>query len=99
MDNKTDILSSLQIDMFDALLGNSIEINTLGGKKKLKIASGTQPNAVMRIKNGGMKDRFGHWGDHLIEIKIELPKNLNKEQEKLLNKLKDSFKKGEQNEQ
>lgn len=98
MDNKSDILSTLKINMFDALLGNSIEINTLGGKKRLKIASGTQPNSVMRIKEGGMKNQLNQWGDHLIEIKIELPKNLNKEQEELLNKFKESLEKGDVNE-
>jgi len=96
MDNGSDILSSLKISMFDALLGNTIEIKTLGGKKKLKIAPGTQPSSVIRIKDGGMKDKFGHWGDHLIEVKIELPKNLTEEQTELLSKLKKSLEKGEQ---
>lgn len=92
MENGADLLSVVNISLFDALLGNTIEINTLSGKKNLKVASGTQPNSIMRIKDGGMKDVYGRWGDHLIEIKIELPKSLNEEQMELINKLKESFK-------
>lgn len=94
IDNARDIIGSAKIDMFDAILGNSIKVNSLSGSKNLKISPDTQPGSILRIKDGGLKDANGHWGDHLIVIKVELPNNLTEEQVDLLNKLKDSFRNG-----
>lgn len=85
IDNSTgQIASNVTINMFDAMLGNSIEIDTLNGKKILKVKVGTQPNSIMCIKNGGI----GGKADHLINIEVVLLKNLTDEQKELLQKLK-----------
>jgi len=36
-----------------------------------------------------MKNHFGSTGDHLVELSVELPKTLTKEQEELLLKFKE----------
>ena len=98
MDNMVDILSKVKVNLFDAMLGGNVKVNTLQGQKLLKVPPGTQPNAVLRIKSAGMKNHFGATGDHLVELSIELPKTLTKEQEDLLLKFKELVEnKGENN--
>ncbi len=91
--NLYDVISKSSISMFDAILGTDIIVNTLSGKKKVKIPSGTQHDTVLRVKEAGFrKDRQG---DHLIAIKIEFPKAITEEQKQLLIQLKDSFQQGD----
>ena len=101
MENMIDIMSKTRISMFDALLGGGVKINTLQGQKSLKIAPGTQPGAILRIKSAGMKSDFGSFsttGDHLVEVSVELPRALTDEQTGLLLKLKEIMEnKGESN--
>jgi len=77
------ISSNVSISMFDAILGKNVEIETLDGKKTLKIIPGTQPGSILRIKNGGVGKRT----DHLINVEVKLPEKLNEQQIKLLQKL------------
>lgn len=85
IDNNTgQIASNVTINMFDAMLGSSVEIDTLNGKKVLKIKAGTQPNSIMCIKNGGIGGR----ANHLVNVEVLLLKNLTNEQTELLKKLK-----------
>lgn len=91
LNDGTDVGSAININMFDAMLGNSIDINTLAGTKRLKISKGTQPGTILRIKDGGFRKPNGQRGDHLIEINVKFPENLTEEQTKLINKLKSSF--------
>lgn len=83
-----DIISKFEVNMFDILLGASVEVKTISGTRTLKINPGTQPNSTLRIKNGGI----GGKGDHLIEIKLTIPKNLTENQIEILKQLKETFK-------
>jgi molecular chaperone DnaJ len=76
--------SKININVFDAILGSNININTLSGVKKMKIAPGTQPNTVLRIKDGGLG------GDHLVELNIQIPTQINDIQRELLEKIRDT---------
>jgi len=82
-ENTGQIGSNITIDMFDAIFGNNVEIDTLNGRKSLKINPGTQPGAILRIKRGGVGGR----ADHLVNINVILPKDLNEKQKELLQKL------------
>ena len=86
-----DVGSTLDVDMFDAILGNSFNIKTLAGEKRLKINPSTQPGTILRIKDGGFERQNGQYGDHLIEINVKFPENLTEKQIELINKLKNSF--------
>lgn len=90
MSNTLDISSIKEIDMFTAVLGGTISVNTLGGAKNVKIAAGCQPDTKLRIKKAGMKTKQ-KTGDHLLDIKIKLPTNLTEEQKELLQNLKEQL--------
>lgn len=66
-----------------ATLGGELEIPTLRGKTKIKISEGTQNAMKYKIKDGGIKYSYGI-GSQIVEISVEVPTNLNKEQKKKL---------------
>jgi molecular chaperone DnaJ len=90
MNNMIDISSTREIDMFTAVLGGTILVNTLAGIKNVKIPSGCQPEAILRIKQAGLKIK-NKAGDHLLNIKVKLPIDLTTEQRKLLQTLKEQL--------
>jgi molecular chaperone DnaJ len=92
-----DVVSRASISMFDAILGGSMTVNTLSGKKILKIPSETKHGAILRIKDSGFNNEYGIQGNHLIIINIDLPEKLNKKQKDLLIQLKDSIQNGDDN--
>lgn len=76
---------NLHYDMYisvpEAILGISKEIDTLKGKVRLKIDSGTQSGKILRLRGKGLPslDRYGN-GDLLVHINVWTPKKLSKEQ-------------------
>lgn len=81
-----DLYTDIQIKFTLAALGGQVEVETLTGKKALlKIAAGTQPGALMRLKGQGMPSlRGGQIGDLYVRINIEVPVSLTSEQRKKL---------------
>ncbi len=75
----------------DAALGTSIEIPTLEGKARVKIAPGTQPGKVLRLKGKGLPDvnSYGK-GDLLVTINVWVPKELLEVERAELHKLNQS---------
>lgn len=88
------ILSVESISMIDAALGTSIDVDTVEGTKTLKVPAGTQPNTDFRLRGLGVPHvRGGGRGDQIVQLKVEVPKKLNKKQKSLLEDLKKSGKK------
>ncbi|MFP4664328.1 MAG: molecular chaperone DnaJ [Bacteroidales bacterium] len=86
-----DLLYNLFISIPDALLGTTATIPTLEGKVKVKIEQGTQSGKVLRLRNKGIPDVQGYGkGDLLVKVNIFVPKNLPKEDRKLIEKLQES---------
>lgn len=77
------------ITFAQAALGAEIKVKTLDGKDEdLKIPAGTQTGTVFRIKNQGMPVLGGRGkGDMFVAVTLITPKNLTKEQRKLLEQL------------
>lgn len=79
-----DIHATLRISVLEAVLGNERKVDTLQGKTTIKIPAGTQPGAVLRIRGKGMPILHkNQTGDHLLHIKIEIPKKLSKKEKEL----------------
>ena len=71
----------LYINLSEAVLGASKEIETVSGKVKIKIDSGTQSGKILRLRGKGLPsiERYGT-GDLLVHINLWTPQNLSKEQ-------------------
>jgi len=80
-----DVLCQVPITFPQAALGGEVEVPTLDGKGKLRIPAGTQPGAVLRIKQRGIPKRSGVGrGDQLVEVALEVPSALTAKQKDLL---------------
>lgn len=80
-----DVVIEVPVSFPQAALGAEIEVPTLDGKVKLKIASGTQSGKVMRLKGHGFPDLHGYSrGDQLVKIVVETPRRLTVRQRELL---------------
>ena len=86
----TNIHYDLYINFSEAVLGTSKEVNTVTGKVKIKIDSGTQSGKILRLKGKGLPsiESYGT-GDFLIHINVWTPKELSKEQRKFFEKMSD----------
>ena len=58
---------------------------TIYGDETLEIPSGTQPNAILKMRNKGVKDvRSDRYGDQFVHVDIKIPTKLSKEQKTYL---------------
>ncbi|MBP3432075.1 MAG: molecular chaperone DnaJ [Clostridia bacterium] len=88
--------SDLSFDMYvpftTCLLGGKVEIPLTKGKMSLEIKPGTLSGTVMRVKGKGIKmlNREAY-GDILVTIKSEPPKNLSRKAKDLLKEIENEF--------
>jgi curved DNA-binding protein len=84
-----DLHTTTTLDLYTAVLGGEITIDTLSGKIKLKVASGTQPGAKTRLKGKGFPvyKKEGEFGDLYVVYQIKIPANLTEQQKKLFSEL------------
>jgi len=82
----TDIFCNVPISIVDASLGGSVDVPTVsGGKVKVKIPAGSQNGDQFRLNSKGMPTiRSTSFGDMIISLSVEVPKNLSENQKKLL---------------
>jgi DnaJ-class molecular chaperone len=83
-----NLVMELPLKLTTALLGNTIEIETLEGKIEMKVPAGTTHNEILRVKGKGVPAEHGRRGDLLIVTKVEMPKKLSKQAQKLVEELK-----------
>ncbi len=84
-----NVYSELFISIPQAVLGDTIPVETIHGKKELAIPSGIEYGKMLTIKNAGIP-YLGHpekRGDHIIVVKYKTPKSLNDEEKRLYRKL------------
>ena len=83
-----DIYISVPISAVDATLGCKIDVPTCNGDVSLTIPAGSQPGQRLRIKGYGVKSlRSNTVGDQYVELKVEIPTKLTKEEKDLYRKL------------
>lgn len=81
----------LYVSMPDAALGSQVEVPTVTGKARIKLDAGTQSGKTLRLKGKGLPHVEGYGrGDLLVHINVWTPKNLTKEEQSLLEKLRGS---------
>jgi len=83
-----DIFSEAHLSVRQAILGDKIEVETVDGPVALKIPEGTQSHTQFRLKEKGVPHLQGRSrGDHLVEVVVDIPKHLDRQQKKLLEDL------------
>jgi molecular chaperone DnaJ len=78
----------LPLTLKQAVLGSSVRINTVQGKKVLlKIPAGTRSGTVLRIPRMGI-EKEGRRGDQFVTVRFDVPKHPSPEEKELLERLK-----------
>ena len=81
-----DLFCRVPISMTTAALGGQIEVPTIdGGRSRVKIPEGSESGKQFRLKAKGMPVlRSKQQGDLYIQVEVETPKNLSRQQRDLL---------------
>ncbi|SHE96060.1 molecular chaperone DnaJ [Mariniphaga anaerophila] len=83
-----NLIYNLFLSFPEITLGTTAEIPTVDSKVKVKIDAGTQPEKILRLRGKGLPDVNGYGrGDLLVRIHVWIPKKLNSDERKMLEKL------------
>ena len=87
-----DLFCEVPIPFIVATLGGELEIPTLTGKASIKIPSGTQNATVFRLRERGIQFlNSTRKGDLMVQVQVEIPTKLNKQQRESLQTFADSI--------
>ena len=79
--------------MPDAVLGTSKEIDTIGGKVRIKLEPGIQSGKILRLRNKGIQSINGYGaGDLMVHVNVWTPKELSKEQREFFERMQEDDK-------
>ncbi len=82
-----NILQTVPVEPYEAVLGSTIEVKTPDGYVQMKIMPNTMNGQKYRLAKEGL-EKDGKKGDMIITISIEIPKDLTAEERILYEKLK-----------
>jgi molecular chaperone DnaJ len=87
-----DLYCAVPVSFAQAALGAEIRIPTLEGEANLKVPEGTQTGSTFRLRHKGMPILNSHGrGDLYVEVKVQTPSKLNKQQRELMHQLSEAF--------
>jgi len=86
---ENNLYTTVKIDLFTALLGGDITVDTMNGKVKLKVAPETQNGTQVRLKGKGFPvyKKDNEFGDLYVTYEVELPTKLTDKQKELFQEL------------
>ena len=85
-----DLIYNLMLDFPTAALGGTAEIPTIDGRARVKIAAGTQPGKVLRLRGKGLPQmNSSAKGDLLVNVMVYVPENLSDTEKAAIESLKD----------
>ncbi|MBU0706471.1 molecular chaperone DnaJ [Patescibacteria group bacterium] len=85
---KDDIYTTKHIHVLQAILGDEITIKTVHGDTKLIIPAGTESGSSLKLKGYGVPGiGSSSKGDHIVKIRIDIPKKLSGKEKKLYDEL------------
>lgn len=84
-----DLYTTVDLDLYTAVLGGEVVVDTLGGKVKLKVPPETQNGTKTRLKGKGfpLYKKEGEFGDLFITYSIKIPTHLTEQQKELFRQL------------
>ena len=84
-----DLHMTLPVDLYTAVLGGQVTVNTLGGEVSLRIPPGTSSGQRIRLQGRGMPrlNKPGEHGDLFVRIEIKVPRKLSARQRELFEEL------------
>ena len=90
-----DLFTTEDIDLYTAVLGGEVTVQTLAGTINLKVKPETQQGAKVRLKGKGFAvyKKDGEYGDLIVTYNVKLPTSLSEKEKELFQQLRDLSKK------
>ncbi|HLF52704.1 J domain-containing protein [Flavobacterium sp.] len=87
--DKHNLYTTVDLDLYSALLGGDITVNTFDGKAKLNVKPGTQNGTKVKLKGKGFPvyKKEGEFGDLYITYQIKIPTDLSEKEMELFTEL------------
>jgi curved DNA-binding protein len=84
-----NLYATVKLDLYTAVLGGEVTVDTLNGKVKIKVKHETQNGTKVKLKGKGMPvyKKENEFGDLYITYDIQIPVNLTEKQKKLFEEL------------
>ncbi|MDI1234351.1 MAG: J domain-containing protein [bacterium] len=84
-----NLYTSVDLDLYTALLGGHITIDTMSGQVKLPVKPETQTGAQVKLKGKGFPvyKKEGEFGDLFVTYKIKIPTLLSEKEKELFTEL------------
>lgn len=88
----SDLHSTVKIDLYTAVLGGEVTIDTLTSKVKIKVKPETQNSTKVKLKEKGLPvyKKENEFGDFYVTYDIQIPTNLTEKQKELFGELRKS---------
>lgn len=85
----SSLYKTVNLSLYDAILGGEVTIDTFDGKAKLNVKPLTQNGTKVKLKGKGFPiyKKDGEFGDLYITYKVELPKKLTEREKELFEEL------------
>ena len=88
----SDLACEVPISLLTAIKGGVVDVPTISGKTKVKVAPGVQSGAILRIRGKGAPSlRGGSRGDLHVRLVVETPVKLSSKQLEILEKFEKSL--------
>jgi molecular chaperone DnaJ len=81
------LYSTVPVTIYQAALGDEIDLPTLDGPITRAIPPGAQPGAMLTVKGKGMPEPRGGRGDLHVQLDVRVPSDLSDDERKLLEQL------------
>ena len=82
--SRVDEVLAVDVAFTEAVLGGRVEVDTPQGRVRLSIPAGTSSGARFRLKGKGRTDTAGEATDAHVEVRITVPKVLDEESRRLI---------------
>ena len=83
-----NLFCEIPVNFTTLALGGEIQVPTLDGPEKVKVAEGTQTGTTLRLRGKGMPDVNGRGrGDLFATVQVQTPRKLTKDQKRLIEQL------------
>jgi curved DNA-binding protein len=84
-----NLYADVALDLYTAILGGEIFVNTFDGKVKIKVPEETQPGTKVKLKGKGFPvyKKEGQFGDLYITYTLKLPTKLSQKEKELFEEL------------
>ena len=87
-----DLFTDVDIDLYTAVLGGTVNVKTIDGMVKLKVNPGTQNDTKVRLRGKGFPvyKKEGTFGDLIVTYHVDIPTSLSEKQKELFTQLTNS---------